>query len=112
MAAFPSDLRSYVEKAGQLQMQIKVDQAADAPLMLGMQCGENCSGQFDISKHLKAAHDWQTLTVDLSCFAEQGVQLGQVFSPWQLATEGAWQVSIAKLSVTSAHTEDATLSCQ
>ncbi|WP_288345412.1 putative glycoside hydrolase [uncultured Pseudoalteromonas sp.] len=48
----------------------------------------------------------------MSCFAEQGVQLGQVFSPWQLATEGAWQVSIAKLSVTSAHTEDATVSCQ
>ena len=112
MAAFPSDLRSYVEKAGQLQMQIKVDQAADAPLMLGMQCGENCDGQFDISKQLKAANDWQTLTVDLSCFAEQGVQLGQVFSPWQLATEGAWHVSIAKLSVTSAHTEDATVSCQ
>ncbi|WP_446728743.1 glycoside hydrolase family 3 protein [Pseudoalteromonas sp. D15MCD-2] len=111
MAAFPSDLRSYVEKAGQLQMQIKVDQAADAPLMLGMQCGENCDGQFDISKQLKAANDWQTLTVDLSCFAEQGVQLGQVFSPWQLATEGSWQVSIAKLSVTSAHTEDATVSC-
>jgi len=112
MAAFPSDLRSYVEKAGQLEMQIKVDQAADAPLMLGMQCGENCDGQFDISKQVKAANDWQTLTIDLSCFAEQGVQLGQVFSPWQLATEGAWHVSIAKLSVTSAHTEDATVSCQ
>jgi beta-glucosidase len=92
-------------------MQIKVDQAADAPLMLGMQCGENCDGQFDISKQVKAASDWQTLTIDLSCFAEQGVQLGQVFSPWQLATEGAWQVSIAKLNVTTSKKNDTAISC-
>lgn len=112
MAAFPSDLRSYVEKAGQLEMQIKIDQAADAPLMLGMQCGENCDGQFDISKQLTRTSEWQTLTVDLNCFVEQGVNLGQIFSPWQLATDGAWHVSVAKLSVSSSHAQDSTISCQ
>jgi len=112
MAAFPSDLRSYVEKAGQLEMLIKIDQAADAPLMLGMQCGENCDGQFDISKQLTRTSEWQTLTVDLNCFVEQGVNLGQIFSPWQLATDGAWHVSVAKLSVSSSHAQDSTISCQ
>ena len=47
--------------------------------MLGMQCGENCSGQFDISKHLKAAHDWQTLT-RFELLAEQGVQLKSILA--------------------------------
>ncbi|NMM40007.1 glycoside hydrolase family 3 protein [Pseudoalteromonas arctica] len=112
MAVFPSDLRSYVEKVGQLQMQIKVNQSADAPLWLGMQCGENCQGKFDITEQLTAGNEWQTLNVDLGCFTLQGVNLSQVFSPWQLSTSAPWQVSIAKLSITSKQANENVISCQ
>ncbi len=112
MAAFPSDLRSYVEKSGQLQMQIKVDQGADAPLWLGMQCGEGCQGKFDIAAQLKNTNQWQTVNVDLACFTQQGVNLSQVFSPWQLSTSAPWQVSVAKLSVTSEKVTENAISCQ
>ncbi len=111
-AAFPSDLRSFVEKAGQLQMQIKVEQSADAPLWLGMQCGDDCQGKLDIAKQLNATNEWQTLNIDLRCFAQQGVNLGQVFSPWQLSTAAPWQVSIAKLNITSEHVSTEVISCQ
>jgi beta-glucosidase len=112
VAAFPSDLRSYVEKNGQLEMLIKVDKAADAPLMLGMQCGENCEGQFDIRERLADTAEWQTISVNLACFADKGVNLAQVFSPWQLATDGAWQVSIAHLSVGVTDNQELTNTCK
>ena len=68
-AAFPSDLRSYVESNCQLQMQIKVDKAASSPLLVAMGCGENCQGKFDITDNLEQSGQWQTLNINLSCFA-------------------------------------------
>lgn len=112
MSAFPSDLRSYVEKSGQLQMQIKVDQHANAPLWLGMQCGDDCQGKLDIAEQLNRTDEWQTLNIDLSCFAEQGINLAQVFSPWQLSTAAPWQVSIAKLSIIAERADNTAIACQ
>lgn len=110
-AAFPSDLRSYVESNGQLQMQIKVDKAASSPLWVAMGCGENCQGKFDITDNLEQSGQWQTLNINLSCFAEQGVDLAQVFSPWQLSTQGDWHVSIAKLAITTNAAEQGSVTC-
>jgi beta-glucosidase len=111
-AAFPSDLRSYVESNGQLQMQIKVDKAASSPLWVAMGCGENCQGKFDITDNLEQSGQWQTLNINLSCFAEQGVDLAQVFSPWQLSTQGDWHVSIAKLAITTNAAEQGSVTCK
>ena len=111
-AAFPSDLRSYVESNGQLQMQIKVDKAASSPLWVAMGCGENCQGKFDITDNLEQSGQWQTLNINLSCFAEQGVDLAQVFTPWQLSTQGDWHVSIAKLAITANAVEQSSVTCK
>lgn len=111
-AAFPSDLRSYVENNGQLQMQIKVDKGATSPLWIAMGCGERCQGKFDITDNLEQSGQWQTLNINLSCFAEQGVDLAQVFSPWQLSTQGDWHVSIAKLAITANAAEQSSVTCK
>ena len=111
-AAFPSDLRSYVETSGQLQMQIKVDKAATSPLWVGMGCGESCQGEFNIADQLEQSGQWQTLNINLSCFAEQGVDLAYVFSPWQLSTQGDWHVSIAKLAITANPVEQGSVTCK
>ena len=111
-AAFPSDLRSYVENNGQLQMQIKVDKAASSPLWIAMGCGESCQGKFDITDNLDQSGQWQTLNINLSCFAEQGVDLAQVFTPWQLSTQGDWHVSIAKLAITANAVEQSSVTCK
>ena len=111
-AAFPSDLRSYVENNGQLQMQIKVDKGATSPLWIAMGCGESCQGKFDITHNLEQSGQWQTLNINLSCFAEQGVDLAQVFTPWQLSTQGDWHVSIAKLAITANAAEQSSVTCK
>ena len=111
-AAFPSDLRSYVENNGQLQMQIKVDKGAKSPLWIAMGCGESCQGKFDITDNLEQSGQWQTLNINLSCFAEQGVDLAQVFTPWQLSTQGDWHVSIAKLAITANAAEQGSVTCK
>lgn len=112
MAPFPSDLRSFVEKQGQLQMQIKVDKKGAGPLWLGMQCGDDCQGKLDITEQLSNDSQWQTLNIDLACFAEQGVNLAQVFSPWQLSTQTDWQLSIAKLSIHTNRETSSAITCQ
>ncbi|MGO3299947.1 MAG: putative glycoside hydrolase, partial [Pseudoalteromonas sp.] len=56
--------------------------------------------------------EWQTLNIDLSCFAEQGINLAQVFSPWQLSTAAPWQVSIAKLSIIAERADNTAIACQ
>jgi len=112
MAPFPSDLRSFVEKQGQLQMQIKVDKKGAGPLWLGMQCGDDCQGKLDITEQLSNDSQWQTLNIDLACFAEQGVNLAQVFSPWQLSTQTDWQLSIAKLAVSTEYAKESAILCQ
>lgn len=111
-AAFPSDLRSYIENNGQLQMQIKVDKGATSPLWIAMGCGESCQGKFDITDNLEQSGQWQTLNINLSCFAEQGVDLAQVFIPWQLSTQGDWHVSIAKLAITANAAEQGSVTCK
>ncbi|WP_418608515.1 glycoside hydrolase family 3 protein [Pseudoalteromonas sp. US3C1013] len=111
-AAFPSDLRSYIENNGQLQMQIKVDKAASSPLWIAMGCGESCQGKFDITDNLEQSGQWQTLNINLSCFAEQGVDLAKVFTPWQLSTQGDWHVSIAKLAITANAAEQSSVTCK
>ena len=111
-AAFPSDLRSYVENNGRLQMQIKVDKGATSPLWIAMGCGESCQGKFDITDNLEQSGQWQTLNINLSCFAEQGVDLAQVFTPWQLSTQGDWHVSIAKLAITANAAEQSSVTCK
>ena len=77
-----------------------------------MGCGESCQGKFDITDNLEQSGQWQTLNINLSCFAEQGVDLAQVFSHWQLSTQGDWHVSIAKLAITANAVEQSSVTCK
>ncbi|GLP97633.1 glucan 1,4-beta-glucosidase [Paraferrimonas sedimenticola] len=102
ISAFPKDLRGYWEQGASLIVNYRLDQAPTAPVYLGFGCdhGVECPGLIDISEQLNQASigEWQTLSVSLSCIGKAGSNLGQVFSPFTLKTDG-------KLTLAFSHIE-------
>lgn len=84
-----------------LTLHLRVDEPADAPLFLAMGCGDNCGGKIDIANRLAAmGNGWQDVTVPLTCFTPQGLNLAAVKAPVILETEGAWTISVTDIEIT------------
>ncbi len=56
-----------------------------------MECGDECSAEVDLTATLAglATGDWQSLLVPLRCFAEAGVDMTRIDTPFSIATDGA-----------------------
>ncbi len=61
-----------------------------------MRCGQDCLASVDVTEWLTEAEDkgWQTLSVDLSCLVEAGVDPSMVLSPFYMTTEGPLQIKL------------------
>lgn len=112
-SAFPADLRSYQEAGSALVLQVKRSGAVPDTVQLGIDCAQNCSSTLNIAPHLQALADeeWQTLSVDLACFARQGADFSQIFTPVSLATTAPLVLSLADIRLKPAAAGDATISC-
>ncbi|MGP9802714.1 glycoside hydrolase family 3 N-terminal domain-containing protein [Rheinheimera sp. NSM] len=112
-SAFPADLRSYREAGSALVLELKRSGSVPDSVLLGMDCGQSCAGSINIAPQLQAMPDdsWQTLSVDLACFARQGTDFGQIFTPLSLTTTAALQLSFADIRLLPALAQSATLQC-
>jgi beta-glucosidase len=112
-SAFPADLRSYQEAGSALVLQVKRSGAVPDTVLLGIDCAQNCSSAVNIAAQLQALADeeWHTLSVDLACFARQGADFSQIFTPVSLATTAPLVLSLADIRLKPAAAGDATLSC-
>ncbi|NKF51686.1 glycoside hydrolase family 3 protein [Shewanella sp. WXL01] len=109
---FPRDLRAYSNGNASLTVQLKADEKLTQPLTLGVSCNRDCRGGVDISEQLNSAlGKWQTVSVDLTCFAEQGVNFATVNTPFYLATEQAVTVSFSDLHLVPNSAESAAIVC-
>ncbi|PKM18066.1 MAG: beta-glucosidase [Gammaproteobacteria bacterium HGW-Gammaproteobacteria-15] len=112
-SAFPADLRSYQEAGSALVLQVKRSGTVPDSVMLGMDCAQSCSSALNIAPQLQAMADetWQTISVDLACFAQQGADFSQIFTPVSLATTAPLVLSLADIRLKPATAGDATISC-
>ncbi|SEH67033.1 beta-glucosidase [Rheinheimera pacifica] len=112
-SAFPADLRSYQEAGSALVLQVKRSGTVPDSVMLGMDCAQSCSSALNIAPQLQAMADetWQTISVDLACFARQGADFSQIFTPVSLATTAPLVLSLADIRLKPAAAGDATISC-
>lgn len=112
-SAFPADLRSYQEAGSALVLQLKRSGAVPDSVMLGMDCAQGCSSALNIAPQLQAMADetWQTISVDLACFARQGADFSQIFTPVSLATTAPLVLNLADIRLKPAVAGDATISC-
>ncbi len=77
------------------------DRPIAGAITLAIGCGTNCRGTIDISRAITAAADqsWQTLSIPLACFADQGADLARVLTPLALASSEPNSLSIRQAMI-------------
>ena len=110
---FPEDLRAYQEEKSVLSFNIRLEKLPSKPVTLGMICDGNCNNTLDITALLVDSNlnEWQTLTIDLKCFTQVGVDFAKVMAPFNLSTKGEVSLSFADINLIPQPIEKATLSC-
>jgi len=100
-AQAPQDMTDYLERDGRLELAIKVNQPPLDTVSIAMICGDDCRAELPLDDYLTRAekNKWQTLSVPLSCFSNQGMDFSSVQVPFSLSTAGSFDVSIADVKV-------------
>lgn len=110
----PLDLGPMLAADGALVMLMSVAVAPDDPVELRIGCGYPCGASADIGKLLNAlpAEQWFKVSFDLKCFAEQGLDAGNVDAPFLLLTEAAMSLSISDVGFVEGLGPSATIRCR
>ncbi|MFY8274773.1 glycoside hydrolase family 3 protein [Pseudoalteromonas sp. SSDWG2] len=116
---FREDLRAKLGTDIQITFNVNLEQAPSDAVYLAMNCESegdepgSCTAKVDISEQLSAlpAGQWQSLSVDLNCFANQGFELQNTVVPFELSTSGSLGISIADISLEKKSSQGAQLQC-
>lgn len=94
----PVDIKSF-ESAAALVINMRVLTSPDKAVNVAMRCGDKCEAKMDISKHFKKLKkgEWVAFPIALNCFAQAGVDLSKVATPFEISTEGKLSVEIATI---------------
>ncbi len=95
-SAAPLDLSRETNGALAIEIDVRAD-AVTGPVMLA---AEGVPG-VDIGSALSGTHDWQTISVPLSCFARQGADMAKVTTPLRLTASGAADLRISRIALGS-----------
>ncbi|MCF4008874.1 glycoside hydrolase family 3 protein [Rheinheimera sp. UJ63] len=109
---FPRDLRAFGSAESVLSLTVQRHGAVPDSVLLGMQCGADCTASQNIAAALAAMpeNEWQQLTLNISCFQQQGLNLAQVFEVLSISTSGKLQLSLSDARITS-NASTTALSC-
>lgn len=110
--AFPRDLRGFSETPSVLSFDVQLLEPQTEAVLLSMDCEPSCLTSIDISSILAPlpAKSWSTITVDLHCFAERGVDFSRVNKPFSLQTKGRLSIGLANIAILPS--DAAIVSCQ
>lgn len=116
---FREDLSAQLMLDSALTMSVNRHSDITTPLTIGMNCeGEgdapgSCSTQIDISEQLNALpiDIWSTLSVDLQCFANQGIDFSGLVVPFEIGTAGSASISLADIQFTPGRAATAEVAC-
>ncbi len=104
-SSFREDLSFELVQKSALIMTVKRQGMINNPVDIEMHCESlgdalgSCRASIDITKQLKAVPEgqWQEVAVDLKCFADKGVQMDEIVSPFGLFTSGTIKLSISDI---------------
>ena len=101
------------ESNGQLSVgfDYKVGHAPASNVAAQMECGPGCKGTVDLTRIFTnaAAGQWRHVKVPLQCFATTGAHMDSITQPFELASAGPFELSIANIRLETG--TDALLSC-
>ena len=111
---FTEDKVAYIEGKSALSFSYKINTMPTEQVQLGMKCEQGCGGELNITNELKnsALNTWQTMSVDLTCFAKKGVDFARVTSPFIIKTAGELSVSVADIGFEPQNAKSAKIKCE
>ena len=104
-SSFREDLSFELVKNSALVITMKRQGVINKPVVIEMHCESlgdalgSCRAGIDITKQLKSLPDgqWQKVAIDLQCFADKGLKMDKVVSPFGLYTSGNSKLSISDI---------------
>jgi beta-glucosidase len=98
-AAEPVDISREANGNMVLAFEVQVAEAPTGPVTLGVGCGEECSGEVDLTATLAGldTDEWRRLLVPLHRFAEAGADLSRVDRPFSLSTQGELRIRFSNV---------------
>jgi beta-glucosidase len=115
ISPFPTDLLSYLEADASLVFDVKLDRYNATPVLIEMNCADECQGTLDLKAQFEQLQPgvWQSISIDLSCFAKQGVNLGKVFTPFKLTASKGLALTLGEIHISAEPTDETlTLQCE
>jgi len=102
-AAERRDLSDYRQTGAALVMNLRLDEAPEGQVFIGMGCGQDCGVQVDITDALntRPIGEWQEFSVDLACFHQDTMDLSMVLEPFSLTTAAPLTLSLHQLRLVS-----------
>ena len=91
-----ADRRSYLKANSELQVTLRVQQAPQSNMTLGLQCGWPCGKAIEIAPALRQLppEQWVTLSLPLRCL-QDGMDFAKTNTPFILATNGQARLDVA-----------------
>ncbi len=95
----PVDLSRQTTGDMALVLRYRVDQPAAGPVTLSVACGTACGAKLDATSLFAAGPpgQWRTTKIKLSCFRAQGARMDRITSPFGLATDGRFALTLSEL---------------
>ncbi|MFA3791306.1 exo 1,3/1,4-beta-D-glucan glucohydrolase [Aliiglaciecola sp. SL4] len=116
---FKEDLNRDLLAGSTLSMLIKVSSKPSGNVYIAMNCESfgddagSCSAKLDITTFINALpiNQWQSLNLDLQCFADMGIKFQSLVSPFSLESAGSMEVSLSQIGFIPKTADNATVSC-
>lgn len=92
------DLSSLKDKAA-LVIDMRVDVKPDKNVSVSLDCGYPCRAELSLNRLIKTMPrgEWFSLPLPLNCFKSDNFDLSKIGSPFSIATEGKFTVSITNV---------------
>ena len=113
VTSFAEDTITYVEANGVISFDIKLNQALGNELSLAM-CSGECGESINLANVVDSSllSKWQSVSIDLKCFADKGVNFASLTSPFSLHSSGKASVSVSDIKFVPNKADEATLKCK
>ena len=118
--SFREDLSQQLEQHSALVFMVKPELLSQAPVLLSMNCESDsdvkgsCRGQLDITHALAKLPqgEWSEMSVNLSCFTEQGVKFDRIVVPFEIISKAPLALSISEIEFLPNKAQLAIVQCQ
>ena len=110
---YREDLSQYLINKSALTFDVRVETPPRNELYVQMGCAKGKCAELNISPMLKEfkLNTWNTVSIDLLCFAKSGVEFERSSAPFVLTSEGAAKIRIANVQFEPNAQKMATLKC-